>query len=60
MEDRPESYVLFLNGEPYGRGPKDYMIELMNDYLNCDMYGREEVSFFIRRNPFNEKESLFK
>lgn len=49
MEEKQESYVLFLNGEAYGRGPKDYMIELMNDYLNCDMYGREEVAFVIRR-----------
>lgn len=47
MEQR---YNLLLNGKFYGRGPFDYMVELMTDYAKtCDMYGKDSVSYTIEK-----------
>lgn len=43
-----EKYTLYLNEKPYGRGSLDYMKELIDDWLICDMYGESSTDFQIR------------
>lgn len=44
------SYLLYLNGKPYGRGSKAYILELIEDHLvTVDMYGAEEAEFLVKR-----------
>lgn len=34
----------------YGRGSKEYVIELLSDWVvACDMYGHDSTSFIIKR-----------
>lgn len=41
-------YILYLNGNPYGRGHLEYMMELINDYVITNkLYGYDEVEFHI-------------
>ena len=45
---RKNLYRLYLNGNPYGVGSWEYMMELMNDWVHaCNMYGTNEVDFKI-------------
>lgn len=37
----------------YGRGSKEYVIELLNDWVvGCDMYGHDSTSFKIKRKRY--------
>jgi len=47
MEDL---HHLYLNGEYYGSGDSEYMLELVRDYVvTCGMYDRKEVDFKITK-----------
>lgn len=37
----------------YGRGSKEYVIELLNDWVvGCDMYGHDSTTFKIKRKRY--------
>lgn len=40
-------FELYLNGQLYGRGSKEYMQELIADWLNCEMCGQEQAIFKV-------------
>ena len=41
-------YILYVNGNVYGKGGFGYMKELIADYVDsCDMYGADSVEFKI-------------
>ena len=43
-----EYYECYLNGNRYGIGSLDYMLELFKDYVvTCEMYGKDEAEFKI-------------
>lgn len=45
------TYRLYLNGQFYGGGPKEYMTELFKDYVEtCDMYGKDSVDVRVERS----------
>ena len=51
-------YVLYVNGNVYGKGGFGYMKELITDYVDmCDMYGEDSVEFKIekRKIPSDHK-----
>lgn len=41
------TYELYLNNQLYGCGSKEYMQELIEDWLNCEMYGQEQAIFKV-------------
>jgi hypothetical protein len=44
------TYILYINDSPYGIGDLKYVHELIIDYLlNCNMYGKEQVKFEIKK-----------
>lgn len=48
MTKKEERYYLYLNGKLYGSGPKEYIIELIKDYVvYAELYGRKEVDFKV-------------
>ena len=45
-----ELYVLYVNGNVYGKGGFGYMKELITDYVDsCGMYGEDSVEFKIEK-----------
>ena len=43
-------YNCYLNGQLYGVGSLDYMLELFKNYVvTCEMYGMDTVSFTIEK-----------
>lgn len=51
-----KSYNLYLNGECYGSGNGEYMVELISDWIiNHECYGNEETTFQVkeRKRKYN-------
>ena len=45
-----ELYVLYLNGNVYGKGTREYVCELITDYISTSrMYGNPSCEFEVRK-----------
>jgi len=49
-------YELYLNGSFYGCGPLFYMKELIMDYIQMGLYGKDTVEFKIVRVHRGERD----
>lgn len=42
-------YLLYLDGQLYGAGNGDYMVELIRDYIvGCELYGHKQADFTVK------------